>query len=166
MASPLTDVVQGYAELASSLLRRWTDHASMVASKLDAGSYDADGAVADLATTASLATESGFLLATEALDAVAVLTGRQGKPHKVVSTPFSTSLPGAALELAGPLVSGFGSRLPVDVISVEPRQLGPKATDFRLRANASGHRSGTYVGSVKASAAGEVEQVTIRIIVP
>jgi hypothetical protein len=166
MATPLTDVVQDYAKLASSLLERWTEHASMVASKLDAGSYDADGAAADLAATASLATESWFLLAAEALDAAAILTGRQHRPHLVHSTLFSTSLAGATLELPGPLVSGHGAQLPVSVITLEPAELDPAETDFSLSADATGHRSGTYVGTVEASASGQVEPVRVWIIVP
>jgi hypothetical protein len=163
---PLAYVVQEYAELTSSLLVRWSDHASKVATKLDAGSYDADDAAADLAACAMLAADSGFLLASEALDAVAVLTGRQGKQHMVVSRPFSTSLAGATLELAGPLVNGFGEKLPADVIVLQPPALKAKETEFRLRADASGRPGGAYRGAVKASLGAKVELVAVRIIVP
>lgn len=166
MASPLTDVVQDCAELASSLLERWTEHASMVATKLDAGAYDADDAVADIAATASLATESWVLLAAEALDAAAGLAGRRPKRNLVHSTSFSTSLAGATLALDAPLVSGFGARLPVGVVSLVPAELEPGETDFALSADATGHRSGTYVGTVEASASGQVEPVRVWIIVP
>src|SRR5215207_9152600 len=166
MDSPLAHVVDGYNRLAASLLERWSAHASMVATKLDAGGYDADDAAADLAATASLATESGFLLASEALDAAAILTGRQDEPHIVDSEVFSTSLAGAKLRLAGPLVSGHGSALPAAVVSVKPPELEPTEADFSLRADATGHRAGTYVGSVVASRGDAVESVTVLIVVP
>ena len=163
---PLAYVVQEYSELASSLLERWSDHASKVATKLDAGSYDADEAAADLAACARLAADSGFLLASEALDAVAVLTGRQGEPHLVESVTFSTTLPGAELELTGQLVNGFGLTLPVHVVELRPPSLAAKATTFSLRADASGRPGGTYRGQVKASAGAKAETVDVRIIVP
>src|SRR5439155_12409379 len=120
-----------------------SDRASTVASKLDDGSYDADSAVADLAACATLATESGLLLASEALDALAVLTGRQYAPLIVDSDPFSSPLKGATLEVDGPLVDGFGVGLPVSVINVIPHTLAPDATEFSLRANATGYPAGT-----------------------
>lgn len=167
MGTPLVDVVHGYAALASSLLERWSAHATAVASRIDAGTYDAESAAADLATSAALATESGFLLASEALDAAAILTGRQYEPHIVRSQTFSTSLAGGKLALAGPLTNGFGSdALPVSVVTVEPAQLGGNQTDFSLSADATGHRGATYVGVVEASRSGTVESVTVWIVVP
>jgi hypothetical protein len=166
MGSPLNDVVKDYAELASTLLERWTEHASKVASKLDDGTYDADGAVADLVTTASLATESGFMLAAQVLDAAALLSGSQHKRHVVATTPFASSLAGATLALAGPLVSGHGAQLPVHVITLEPSQLEPGETEFSLSADATSCRGGTYVGAVEASASGKVERILVWIIVP
>lgn len=167
MGSPLADVVQNYAGLASSLLDRWSAHASNVAAKLDAGRYTAADAMADFATSASLATESGFLLASEAVDSVAILTGRQHEPHVVESDTFSTTLAGATLALAGPLANGHGSdALPVTAIRIEPPKLDPAATDFRLRADATGHRGATYVGRVMASTPGGSEPVIVWIVVP
>jgi hypothetical protein len=163
---PLAYVVQEYAELTSSLLVRWSDHASKVAAKLDTGKYRADDAAADLAACAVLAADSAFLLASEAMDAVAVLTGRQGEPHDVESQPFSTSLPGATLELTGPLVNGFRFKLPVLVIDLRPPALAPKETEFRLGADASGCPGGTYRGQVKATAGGKDEMVDVRVVIP
>jgi hypothetical protein len=163
---PLAYVVQEYSGLASSLLARWSEHASKVATKLDDGSYDADGAAADLAACTMLAADTGFLLAAEALDAVAILTSRLGKPYIVDSEPFSTTLPGAKLELTGPLLGGFGFLLPVDVITLRPAELAPKATTFSLRADASGCPGGIYCGEVTATAGVKAEPVDVRITVP
>lgn len=162
----LTDVVEGYTDLASLLLERWSAHASKVADKLDAGTYDVDGVVADLTTTAALSAESGFLLASEALDAIAILTGRQRQPHIVDSVPFHTNSPGATLALADPLANGHKSdSLPTSVISIVPSALAANATEFRLRANATGRRSGIYAGLVNATTPGGVEPVRVWIIV-
>lgn len=167
MRSPLADVVDGYAELGSWLLERWSVHASAVAKKLDAGGYDADSAAADVARTAALTAESGFLLASEAFDAMAILTGRQCEPHLVESELFSTLLAGAILTLAGPLVSGHGDTLAARLVSCVPSQLGPKETEFCLRADATGHHGGTYVGTVTAARPGAPDDpVIVWITVP
>jgi hypothetical protein len=163
MSAPLAQVMHGYARLASELIDRWDAHASTVAARLDAGTYDADAAVADVAKCASLAAESGFLLASEALDAVAILTGGQLRSHIVVSDPFSTTVPGAGLSIAGPLTSGFGHAL--SLVVPEPAQLDPGATEFRLRADATGRPAGTYVGQVEAAGDGQAESVLVWITV-
>jgi hypothetical protein len=166
MADPLSTVVEGYSRLASRLLAEWTDHASNVAAKLDADAYDADRAAADLAKTFSLATESWFLLASEALDAAAILSsGRLGR-HVVRSGPFVAPSAGAALEARGPFTSGHGHQLPAACVRVEPPQLGPGKTEFGLCADATGCRAGTYVGEVVASTAKAVERVVVWITVP
>ena len=168
MDSPLSDVVEGYARLGSWLVERWGAQASKVGKKLDAGGYDAHSAAEDAASTASLAAETGFLLVSEALDAVAVLSGRQGEPHIVCSDSFSSSLPGAALTVPGPLTDVLQSdSLHPSVVTIKPSSLGPNDTEFRLRADASGHRAGTYVGSISASKPGAAAtSVPVWITVP
>jgi hypothetical protein len=172
MASRAGDAVQSYAKLTSSLLERWSAHASRVASNVEAPDYDAASAAADLIACASLATESGFLLAVQALEAVATLGGLQDGQNIVESPPF-TAPNGAALKLAGPLVESPGlDELPVSVVSIQPPQLAPTESEFTLRANAAGHRGATYVGTVEAStgaanvAAAAPVQVTVWITVP
>jgi hypothetical protein len=171
MGSRVGDVVQSYATLTSSLLERWSAHASEVASRVDAPDYDAESAAADLAACASLATESGFRLAAEALEAIATLTGCEDDQNIVTSQPFNAPA-GATLKLAGPLVEAPGlDELPASVVTIQPPRLAPTQTEFTLRANAAGHRGATYVGTVQASAnlanaaAGPVE-VTVWITVP
>lgn len=159
MTSPLSDVVEGYARLGSWLVDRWSAQASKVAHKLDGGGYDAQSGAEDLASAASLTAETGFLLISEALDAIAVLSGRQGAPHIVYSDWFSSSLPGATLSVPGALTDVLQSdKLHPSVVTVEPPSLGPGDTQFRLRADASGHRAGTYVGTVLASKSGAVDE--------
>lgn len=166
MKSAFSEVVEDYTELATLLIDRWSDHASKVASKLDQRSYNADSAVADVAACVTLATESGFLLASEALDAIAILTGREYQPVIVDSDPFSSPVPGAKLRLAGALVDGFGAGLPTEFIAIIPPELGPNATKFSLRADATGRPAGTYVGKVVASRpGGEDQEVTVWVTV-
>jgi hypothetical protein len=150
MASPFADVMKGYIKLASWLVDRWSGHASSIASKLDDGTYDAKSAGADLGQCAALATESGILIASEALDALAICTGRQYQRHIVESPyPFTSPMNGATLTLAGPLTvgPGWGSL----AAEVRPAKLDPEANKFKLWADATGCRAGTYVGMVVAS---------------
>lgn len=163
MASPLAEVVQGYSELASFLLKRWTEHASKVAERLEDGSYDADSAAADLAKSMSLTVESGFLLASEALDAAAILSGGQRQPHLVESVAFPSPLPGAALALEGPLVNTLNTdQLPAEVVTI--RQAAG-AADFTLCADTTGHHGGTYWGTVRATAPAAQDPVPVWITV-
>jgi hypothetical protein len=163
----ITDVVDDYAELGTWLLEKWSARASTVASRLDAGTYDADSAAADFAAAASLMAESWARLAGEALDCVAILTGRQCEPEIVDSEIFSTTLKGAKLELEGPLVNAWDGPLPTDLIEIIPSQLGAGDTDFRLRADATGYPGDTYLGKVVASLPnGQEEEVTVWITVP
>jgi hypothetical protein len=167
MASPLAEVVQGYSELASFLVKRWTEHASNVAERLDKGAYDADSAAADLAKCVSLTAETGFLLASEALDAAAILSGGQRQPHLVDSVAFSSPLPGAALALEGQLANSLDTdRLPTAVVTIRPAQLAAAAAEFTLRADASGHDAGTYWGKVRARTAAAEGLVKVWITVP
>jgi len=164
MDSPLAQVIDGYATLASELVDRWEDHASKVAARLDAGGYRADDAVADLAKTASLAAESGLLLVSEALDAATILAAGDLKPHIVRSDPFFTSTPGASVGAVGALTNGFGHTL--DIAAFEPKQLAAGATEFRFNVDATGRRAGTYVGTVEAAAASATESVPVWVTVP
>jgi hypothetical protein len=166
MESPLANVVEGYATLGSLLVDRWREQAATVAKKLDDGTYDANGAVADMAKAAALVAESGFLLASEALDAAAILTGRQAGPHIVLSEQFTSPVPGAQLSVAAPLTNLHGSDS-LSAIKILPKpKLDPGITQFQLQADATGHRAGTYMGEVVASGAGPPLKAQVWIIVP
>ena len=167
MASPLEQVADGYARLATTLVDRWSTYASQVAGKWDAGRYGPEDAMADAAAYGFLVTESLLLVATEGLDAVAILSGRQDQPHMVDSDVFSIGRPGAELALAGPLVGGWGTdALPVDAVEIVPASAGRGLTAFTLRADATGHKGDTYVGTVIARVRGAEEPIDVQITVP
>lgn len=173
MGSPLADVVDGYAQLGTFLVERWRAHVSAVASKIDSGGYGINCAVADLAKSASLAVESGFLVASEAFDAAAILTGRQHEAQVSASQLFFSPVAGATLTLAGPLTDSLRSdSLPVSVISFvasavgvagQAYVLGAAETAFSLSADATGHRGATYIGKVVASASGTDHEIDVWI---
>jgi hypothetical protein len=144
--TPLGEVVDGCNKLGTWLVTEWSEQASEVAAKLDDGTYDADSAAADLAKTATLAAESWFLLASEALAAVALLSRQE---RYIVEDTFDAPA-GARLELAGPLEAGFEQLLPVTLVSVVPSQLAPTRTAFKLIADATTCAAGTYDGTVLA----------------
>jgi hypothetical protein len=167
MDSRVSDLVQGYTTLASSLFERWSGLASRAASKMDAGAYDAASAAEDAAAGASLAAEAGWLWTEWMCEAYAKLTGLEGRPNIARSRPFEAPA-GARLELAGPLVKGPGlAELPVSAVSLDPAQLGPAETEFTLRADGSGYRGATYVGEVKATTdEGKTTVVSVWITIP
>jgi hypothetical protein len=166
VAGRVGDVVEGYAALASSLLERWAALASSAARKVDAGEYGAACAAEDLAAGAALATEGGALWAAESLEMLASLCSCGYGAEIVTSQPFHAPA-GAVLKLAGPLSKGPRlDELPASVVSIEPPKLGPTETKFKLRANATGHRGGTYVGRVLASTEAESTPVIVWIAVP
>jgi len=168
LANPFADVLRGYADLGSTLIQKWGEHASGVASRVGSGGpYGPDCASADLAKTAMLAADSGMLMASEALDCFAMLTGRSNAPLLVESDAFPVSKECETLTLAGPLVNCYGSdTLPESAIEI--RRASPKQLDFNLRADAGGHEAGTYFGEVLASTTGaaQPEHVTVWITVP
>ncbi|HWW89720.1 MAG TPA: hypothetical protein VNY35_02940 [Solirubrobacteraceae bacterium] len=163
MSSRASDVMQGYATLASSLLGRWGAHASEVASKVDAPEYDAARAVEDVTACASLATEGGLLLAAEALEAFATLAGVACEGNIETSQRFHAPA-GAALTLTGPLVKGPGlASIPASAITIKPSQLAPTDTEFTLLVDTTGRRGATYYGTVEASTAAGTPPVTIWV---
>lgn len=172
MQSPMQEVMQGYATLASSLLERWNAHALKVASNLETPGYDAASAASDVAACASLATESGCQLAEQALDALGILYGSgYGSSQNIVETPPFQAPAGTELTLVGPLVLDGGfDELPVSVVTIQPSRLAPGETEFILLANATGHNGGTYIGTVTATApaafATGSTPVTVWITVP
>jgi hypothetical protein len=152
MGSPISQVAQGYARLASELVTRWGDQAAATATKVQAGNYRADDAVNDLATWAFIAGESAVLIVSEAVDAIAILSGRQGEPYTVDSDDYASPLPGATLRLAGALTEGFGDSIPVSAVTILPSStLHPGETRFSLRADVTGRRAGIYRGQVQAT---------------
>ena len=160
MGSLWSEAASGYAGFASSLLKHWRPRDSSVDERAEKRPRG------EVRTGASNAFELGLLAAMKTLDVVAVLTGRQHEAHIVESEVFSTSLAGATLAVGAPLISGHGSELPADAITLEPRVLSAASTNFRLRADATGRHGATYLGSVVASRSDATESVGVWIIVP
>jgi hypothetical protein len=159
-----SDIVQGYATLASSLLERWNGLAADASRKFDAGEYDCESAANDLATSASLATEGIALWAEEMLKAASAFAGPG--PSIVTSEPFRAPA-GATLELAGPLTKGPTlDELPVSVVHLQPSQLSATETEFTLCVDAAGHRGATYFGTVNALTKTGTAPVSVWITVP
>jgi hypothetical protein len=140
MASPASQVVDGYAQLASELVERWSDHASTIAAKVKTGHYGIDDAVGDLATTTFIAGQSCFFVAAETLDAIAILSGTQREPPYVESRVYTSPLPGATLALTRALTSGSGDTVPNAAVTLLPATLG-----------ATGCRGARYRGEVTAT---------------
>jgi hypothetical protein len=162
-----SDIVEGYAALASSVLERWRDLASKAAAKADAGTYDATSAAEDMIAGATLATEAAAEWAAQCYRTVASVTG-QGESAETVQSPQFAAPAGSTLALAGPLIKGPGKdQLPVSAITIEPAQLGHGETAFSLRADATGCRGATYVGTVNATTNnGATTPVIVWITVP
>jgi hypothetical protein len=155
VASRLKEVAEGYAELAETLATRWCAHAEKTAAGVEAGDYGVEAARRDLAACAFLVTESWFLVASEAVDAIAILTGTQHRPYVLDSRAFVSPLPGAALSLDGPLSASVRQdAVPVDRVTILPAELKPGKQQFRLRVDAGGRKADTYTGKVTATAPG------------
>jgi hypothetical protein len=164
--SRVSDVVQGYTRLASSLLERWSELASKTASRVDAGAYDAASATEDVIEGSWLATEGAGLWAAQTFSAYATLAGYEPAPNLQTSQPF-TAPKGAKLDLLGSLVRGPGpDHIPASAISVQPPQLGPEQTEFTVKVDGTGCRGGTYVGVVSANTEAETKTVDVWISIP
>jgi hypothetical protein len=162
MESRFSDVFESYNTLTSSLLDRWSTLASRSVSRVDAGAATPSSMVQDTVAGATLATESAWLWTAWWWESVAILCGLEAGPNIAESQPFQAP-EGAKLELAGPLVKGPGmTRLDVPV-SIEPEQLDPDKTEFKLRVDGTGCRGGTYVGRVKATTEDGTEPVVVWI---
>ena len=73
-----------------------------------------------------LALETGVGAVMEVIDVMAILAGSQDGPI-LAEDGFATSLPGASLELAGPLVSGSGlDQLAPDDVEILPSPSSPR----------------------------------------
>jgi hypothetical protein len=163
----MSDVFESYNSLASTMLDEWSRLGSRAAWKMSAGVYGPSHAADDAAAGATLAAESAWMWTAWTWEAFAKLAGLDGEPNVVQSYPFESPLPGATLDLCGPLARGPGlEQLPVRCVTIEPRQLGPDATEFELHADGSGYCGGTYVGEVNATAAGETKAVHVWISIP
>jgi hypothetical protein len=165
VASRVGDVVEGYAALASSLLDRWGTHSSKMAEKVS-GEYDAASAAEDLTTCATLATEGGLQLAAEAVGAFVTLTGIRSGQSTANSQTFHAPA-GAALTLDEALINGPGhASIAPSAVTIEPAQLAPADTEFRISVDTTRCRGATYYGKVTATTAAGSEDVWVWVTVP
>lgn len=165
MTSPMEELLEGYAETAKDLVRKWADYASEVAGNLDSG-YKANRASADWGKGVSLAIETGARLTWEALDAMATFTSAPNRPHVVESEFDARQYRGARLTLEGDLTNLPGNTLAARRVTVFPAQLGPKDKKFTIRADAAGCLAGVYRGNVLASTPAGTEKVKVWVKVP
>jgi hypothetical protein len=164
MASPLSAVASGYAQFASERAEAWGALAADVAGRIESGGYRANDIVGDLGKAAFIAGQSWFFLASETLDAVALIAvARLGL---IDSDPFESPLAGASLTVSEPLTEAFGAVLPQEDVIIVPIVLASGATTFRLCVDAEGHAGGSYEGTVTASVGGASQDVPVNISIP
>ncbi len=164
MTTPMHEVIEGYAETTKDLMRKWSDYGQRVAPTLQ--NYDAKKASADMGEGVLLAIETGARLTWEAVDAMTTLTSAPSRPRIVISEEFDAPEE-ATLTLTGDLTNRAGNTLLARNVAIDPEQLEPGETKFKLRANVAGCPAGIYRGEVKASAEGRPEEVKeVRIKVP
>jgi hypothetical protein len=160
----MSDVFDSYNSLASTMFDRWSRLGSRAASRVGAGTYRPSYAADDAALGATIAAESAWMWTAWTWEAFAKLAGLDGEPNTVESDPFESKLAGATLELCPPFVRGPGlEELPVSCLTIRPR---PEDEEFTLYADGSGYCGGTYVGEVKATAAGKTETIPVWITIP
>ncbi len=166
MSSRVSQAVQSYTTLTSSLLERWGELASGAASRAEAGRYTPASAAGDAAAGALLGAEAGWRWAMCWWDVFAELSGLEAEERIVKSHPFHAPA-GATLEIAGSLLQGPGMEgLPADAVTVQPEQLAAGETEFTIRVDAGGCHGATYVGEVNATTGqGEPEKVVVWITV-
>ena len=157
----MSDAVHGYRVLADELTKKWGELASGIADGIDADEYDGEAMLDAWAKAMRLSAETNFLIWSEAVDAATILSGRQYDPDLVESHEFESPLPGATLELDGPLVGDSkGEEL---YAYVRPRKLAEGQTTFTVYADATGFPGDAYVGTVLASRGGQTESVEVFI---
>jgi hypothetical protein len=147
MTTPMGDAAAELADVASELVDRWSERLTTIATNIDDGHYTADDAAGDLASTTSLAVETGLRLVSGALDAVALLTRRA--PPDAATPRLERPLPGATLSIQDPFVNLDGSgRLFPSQITI---QLDPDPRYYQLFGPTQGFEPGLYVGEVTAT---------------
>jgi hypothetical protein len=164
--SPAAEVVEDWTALAKELIKKWSDYGSYVSTKLDQGAYnDADTATTDLAGGVSLTIESGVKLAWECLDSFTILSYGFGR-QVIDSQVFIYPNPDVDLALQGNLTSGSGDSIPKAAVHILAFSI-PGKTTFKLRIDATGHRGGTYSGTVLVTPSGQApDPVQVWITVP
>jgi hypothetical protein len=161
--TPVTKAVAGYRELATELATKWGDLASIIATKIDADEYDSKAMFDAWAKATRLSVETSYLMLNEAVEAATTLSRRPSEGYKLPSDPFQSPMPGATLEIEGPLVGQQSQG--VLTATVDPAKLADGETTFILHADATDCEADTYKGTVLASRGGEIRPVRVFIVV-
>jgi hypothetical protein len=159
----VTKAVAGYRELATELATKWGDLASTIAAKIDADEYDGKEMFDAWAKATRLSVTTSYLLWNEAVEAAASLSRRPGERYEISSDPFQSPMPGAMLEVDGPLVGQQSKG--VLTAKVDPPKLADGATTFSLHADATDCEADTYKGTVLASRGDETRPKKVFIVV-
>jgi hypothetical protein len=143
----LSDVVDGYTSLASSILDRWSNLAGRAAEEFENGEYDAGCAAEDVATGAWLASLGGLEWVEQYCEALETLVGFEEAGSAALTSPPFPAPPGARLKLVTTFQSGPGLQfLLPEEISIQ----WLNDAEFVLRANVTECHGGTYYGVVRA----------------
>jgi hypothetical protein len=177
----LGGILQGYATVAAEVLERWSALASTAAEKLNAGEYGLADYAEDWLAAWWLLGEGSLMWAEEGVEACETLsgpggggggggggvTGSRGPRQTATSLPFEAP-PGAKLTLLEPILKGEGLQaLPSGAVTIEPAAGdGLAEGSFQLRAEVSGCRGATYVGTVVAATDGGEQEIPVWIVVP
>ena len=161
--TPVTKAVTGYRELATELATKWGDLASVIATKIDADEYDGKAMFNAWAKATRLSVETSYLMWNEVMESAKTLSPRSGERYELPSDPFESPMPGATLEVDGPLVGQESQG--VLTATVDPPKLPDGETTFVLHANATDCEGDTYKGRVLASRGGETRPVRVFIVV-
>ena len=173
--SPLAEAVEGYVELARWWIDQVGDHAEDVGRRVDAGTFDAQAAMASAARCGALSALGGAALVNEFLDATSIISRPPDAVRKVrsgnIPAPAAPALLAGApaqprqLTLKEPLICGFGDSLPVSRVQIAPKALINEPT-FYLEATITVEPAGVYTGQVWVSTAGAEQSVPVWLIVP
>lgn len=153
----LTEVLEGYAELAAELATNWASFLHDLSTKAGTGAYGPDEAAADFPAAARLALTSLMAIGSEAVDALAIMTSDFSEE----TTEGGLTLPAAktsrTLAVKADFTSVTGKVLPKDRITIVPNHLAPGETQFALEVDGDGLKARTYDGWVVATDADGAE---------
>jgi hypothetical protein len=127
-----------------------------VATRIDAGTFDANAATGALARCWALALRAWLDGVLELYDAIALLTMPLQTQRVMTSMPFRTADASGVrhLSLAGDLTGAFGATLPAHRVTVLPSPtLAPGQDEFRLETVVRRQRAGAYAGAIRVTSA-------------
>jgi hypothetical protein len=145
-----SEVLDGYSELTNELLAAWTAFLTGLSTTLGAGSYGPAEAASDFPAAAKLAVDSMIAIASEAVDAVSILTSSFSE-EATEDGVFAKANTDRILTPEADFVSVTGEVLAKSRITFHPAQLPAGKTDFELKVDGDGVKARTYDGWVVAT---------------